>query len=271
MRKTSFMSKLQQKVLYYGWLCAFSALPLMAQPDSIATAQNTMRPERLAVLDISSEEFTRKQSQAFVQALTQACRAEPRYVTLAENTLAAYLQKRRHFSIFSADSAQALCKNLALDYLIVSKLERNAANDDVTWQVTLRWLDGSTGQVTKIYTQDCHGDPAAPDSFPLHELLSSLLESPDIIVPIDNPPSEAAMPEPARAMNPTTVDSSSIEQHNPALLPRQIQPKHGRSWWWYVTGVALISGGSAAFLLKNSAKSGTPGKTLLPEPPDPPK
>ncbi|MCG3117955.1 MAG: hypothetical protein ALAOOOJD_00080 [bacterium] len=230
-----------------------------------------MEAERIAVLNIPSEGLTREQSQGFVQALTQACRAEPRFVTLAENTLATYLQKRRQFSILVADSAQALCKNLALDYLIVSSLELNAASDDAIWQVTLRWLDGSTGQITKIYTQDCHGNPAAPDLFPLQELLSNLLESPNIIVPFDNPPAEASLSESALAIHPIAGDSLTMKRNNPVSPPSQIQTKSGRAWWWYFSGVALISGGSAAFLLKNSAKSQTPGKTLLPEPPDPPK
>jgi hypothetical protein len=261
------MSKLHQKFLWYVGLGVFSALPLQAQSDSVAAAQ----PERIAVLDFSAGPRERKQSEGFTRALANICRAEPRFVVEPETALAAYLKKRRHFSIFVADSVQALCKNFSLDYLIASTVEPATVSEPSStpraWQVTLRWLDGETGQITKVHVQECNGDLNAPESFPLRETLSGLLESPGIIVEVESAP--PAMP-PLSASNASPVDSLTIDPAD-KILPQYRQQNHrGRSWWWYVTGAALVSGGSAAFLLLNASKPGTATKTLLPEPPDPP-
>jgi hypothetical protein len=264
----NFMSHLRQKVFWYSWLGVLSALPLQAQTDSVAMAQ----PERIAVLDFSIGRVNRKQREGLTRALANVCRAETRFVVTSEIALAAYLKKRRHFSIFVADGVQALCKNFSLDYLIVSTIEPVTVSEPSStpqaWQLTLRWLDGGTGQITKVHAQECRGDLNTPESFPLRELLSGLLESPDIIVAVENVP--AAMPSLAES-NVSMVDSLTIEPAN-KILPQYRQQNHrGRSWWWYVTGAALVSGGSAAFLLRHSSKSEAGGRALLPEPPDPPK
>jgi hypothetical protein len=272
------MSKLQQKILWCSWLWAILVLPLQAQTDSTAVAPNNSKLERLAVLEVSEAALNRKQSRRFAQALAQVCRDEFAFAVASENVIEAYLKKRRQFSIFVADSAQSLCKNLALDYLIVSSIERAEASApsfsttaaDHSWQVTLRWIDGATGQITKIYGRECSGSFEAPNSFPLRELLSSLIESPDIIVPVENAPAE--MPTIAAWPPDTTIAESPATDAAEAILsPPQKQIKRGRNWWWYVTGAALVSGGSAALLLRNPAKSASNGKILLPEPPKPPK
>ena len=217
------------------------------------------------MLGISEAQLTRKLSQSFAAALAKICRDDPRFVVTSENVLAIYLKKRRPFSIFIPDSVQALCKNLALHNLLVASVEPGSAADQPenknSWQVTLRWLEGSTGQITKIYAGECSDDLEASGTLPLREMLSALLESPDIIVPVENTLTEmppAAMPE---ITAPTIESTNAIQTTN----------KRGRSWLWYVTGAALVSGGSAAILLKNPAKSGATGKAILPEPPDPPK
>ena len=255
---------------------ALVAAPINAQTDSSAVEQRNLAPERIGVFDISNPTLNRKQSEGLTRALIKTCQEEARFVAASEVSLAAYLKKRRRFSIFIAASAQALCKNLALDYLIVSTFERTEPSEQPSphqiWQVTLRWLDGSTGQMTKIHAQDRSGDINAPDSFPLRELLTGLLESPEIIIPVENSPTEMpALTAWSPEMHMPAVDSSAIDQINNILPPDQTPIKRSRSWFWYVTGAALVSGGSAAFLLRNSAKSGTVGKILLPEPPEPPK
>jgi len=268
------MSGLRQKILFWLWVLAVP--PLQAQMDSVAVAPNGSKPERLAVLEVSGAGLDRQQSQNFARELAKVCREKAGFMVVPENALAAYIKKRRDFSIFVPASAQALCKNLALDYLIVATLERAASSEPLaekptpdSWQVTLRWFDGSTGQMTKIHARECSGNLNAPDSFPLHELLSSLLESPDIIVPVDNAPVE--MPALATDANASPADNLATDQTKVFLSPDQTQIKRGRSWLWYLTGAALVSGGSAALLLKNASKSGSNEKTLLPEPPDPPK
>jgi len=253
------MSRLRQNFLRCLGLWILTTAPLPAQTDSAATVQNFSPPERMAVLDISATPLTRKQSQSFAAALAKICRDDSRFIVTAENALAVYLKKRRQFSIFIPDSVQALCKNLALHHLLVSSVEPSP-ND--LWQITLRRLDGGTGQITKIFAGEYRGDLKAAKSFPLRDMLAALLESPDIIMPAETALTEMPLTVPMPEMTAPSVDSTN------AMQPAN---KRGRSWLWYVTGAALVSGGSAAILLKNPAKPGATGKTILPEPPDPPK
>ncbi|GEM_PF-3173565 len=268
------MSRFRQHLSRLGWLSMLSALPLQAQIDSAATAQNIPALERIAILAVTGGDGGSEQGEHFAQALRAVCRDEARFILVAEISVAAYLKKHHGFSVFAAGRVQALCKNLALDYLIAVTIEPGAPSTPSPrlWQVTLRWFDGSSGQMTKIHTAEYYGDINAPESFPLPELWSSLLESPDIIVPLENQlPLTAVWP--LAALPPATedavIDSSANEQAAATLPPPQIQNKRGRSWLWYLTGAALISGGSAAALLKNPSKNPV-GKKLLPEPPNPP-
>lgn len=238
---------------------------LLAQSDSTAKMPNLSPPERLAVLGFSEAAPLRRPSQNLAQTLAEVCSRDSRFIVTAENTLAVYLKKRRDFSIFLADSVQALCKNLALQYLLVVSLEPQTATPGL-WPVTLRWFEGSSGQITKIHAGEYQSDPNSAESFPLHEMFTALLDMPDIIVSAEpslaETPQTAPMPEISEWPNDSTAFNAP---------PEQVATKRGRSWFWYVTGVALVSGGSAAILLKNPNKAGAPGKTLLPEPPDPPK
>jgi len=260
------MCRLRQNFFRCIGLWILSTAPLRAQTDSAATAQNFSQPERIAVLDISETQLTRKQSRSFTTALTKACRDDARFVVASENVLAVYLKKRRQFSIFIPDSVQAMCKNLALNNLLVASVEPGNSSaqpqNKNIWPVTLRWLDGGTGQITKIYTGECSGGLNTVDAFALREMLSALLESPDIIVPVENSSTEMPLPGSMAEIAASTGGSTTAVQ---------TANKRGRSWLWYVTGAALVSGGSAAILLKNPAKAGATGKTILPEPPDPPK
>jgi len=259
----NFKTKPYQNMFWAGGLSLCLALPLLAQ-----TAQTS--PERLAILDLSGKVLARKQSQAFVQALAQVCQQETPYALVSETSLAAYLKKRHDFSPAIADSALVFCQNLALDYVIVFAVEKVAAAEN-SWQLTLRWLDGASGQMTKIYSQECAGDLHQPHVFPLRELLQNLLQSPEIIVPVESVSLDASLlDEPAPEIIAAAPDSLMVQEAN-LILPPPTQMPRRRSWLWYVTGAALVSGGSAAFLLKNSTKATTSGKTLLPEPPDPPK
>jgi hypothetical protein len=152
-----------------------------------------------------------------------------------------------------------LCQNLRLDYLIALKFESVSPVETLTissapaWQITLRWLDGGTGQMTKTFARECVGDINLPESFPLRELFRALLESPEVILPVDN----LLVEMPAMDSAATTTPS--------------LQNRRGRHWLWYVTGAAVLSGGSAVLLLRKSPGNTSTEKTLLPEPPDPPK
>lgn len=255
----------------FYWLTVLFGLglstSLLAQSDSANTAQNSLPPEHLAVLGFSETALLRKPSQNLAQALATACGRDARFILVTENTLTVYLKKHREFSIFIPDSAQALCKNLALQSLLAVNVEPEVeASAPNLWSVTLRWLEGSTGQITKIHTGAYHGDPNMAESFPLNEMLDALLDAPDIIVPADHALGEmpliVAMPETATLPNDSTVLNTPLE----------VAPvKRGRSWFWYFTGAALVGGGSAAILLTNPTKAGPAGKVLLPEPPDPPQ
>ncbi|MDZ7360154.1 MAG: hypothetical protein ONB46_05430 [candidate division KSB1 bacterium] len=264
------MSRFRQHLSRLGWLWMLSALPLQAQIDSAATAHNIPALERIAILTFSGDEGLREQSENLAQALRAMCRNEGRFTVASEISLATYWKKHRNFSLFAAEDVQALCKNLTLNYLIAVTLDRATSSTPSSsprlWQVTLRWFDGHSGQMTKIHTAEYHGDINTPASFPLPELWSSLLESPDIIVPLENqlPALAALTPTPGEAI----VDRAANHQTT-ATLPRQMQNQRGRSWLWYLTGAALISGASAAALLKSSSKNPVE-KKLLPEPPDPP-
>lgn len=240
---------------------------LLAQSDSVTTTPNLFSPERIAVLGFSETSLRREPSQNLAQAVAKACGRDSRFIVTSENTLAVYLKKRRKFSIFISDSVQTLCKNLALQYLLAVSLEpQTEASAPNLWPITLRWLEGSTGQISKIHTGEYQGDPNTAESFPLNEMLNALLDAPDIIVPGDHALTEMPLTVPMPEITASPNDSTARDTQ-PAVTPT----KRGRSWLWYVTGAALVSGGSAAILLKNPAKNEPTGKALLPEPPDPPK
>jgi len=252
---------------FYFWcLAAVLGLTtsLIAQSAAVTATQNLLPPERIAVLDFSGTALLRQPSRNWAQALAKACSRDSRFIVTSENTLTVYLKRRRGFSIFISDSVQALCKNLALQYLLVVSLEPQT--EAAAWPVTLRWFEGSTGQITKIHSGEYQGDPQAAESFPLNEMLTALLDAPAIIVPADHALAEMPLTVPMPEITASPNDSTTSDAPT-----KQATAKRGRSWFWYVTGAALVSGGSTAILLKNPAKAGPTGKTLLPEPPDPPK
>jgi hypothetical protein len=121
------------------------------------------------------------------------------------------------------------------------------------WQITLRWMDGNTGQMTKTFGREGAGDINLPESFPLHALFRGLLESPEVILPVDN----LLVEMPARDSATATTPS--------------LQNRRGRHWLWYFTGAAVLSGGSAMLLLRKPSTNDSAEKTILPEPPQPPK
>lgn len=262
MLKIFFSSRrfcVQQKFFWGFRLCALAALPVCAQTVSTVAVSEVFAPEQLALFDLSGNTLSQSQSQAMLAALAQICRDESHLEIAADTALATYLEKRPNFSILVADSVQTLCQNLNIDYLVTLKFESippvEAPPDSgaLTWQITLRWLDGSTGQMTKTFAREYAGDINAPESFPLRELFRTLLESPEVILPVDN----LLVEMPARDSAPATAPS--------------LQNRRGRHWLWYFTGAAVLSGGSAVLLLRKPSNNGSAGKTLLPEPPDPPK
>jgi hypothetical protein len=236
-----------------------AVLPVRAQPVSTAAASEAAPPERVALFDLSGNALSHTQSQAILAALAQICRDESHFEIAADTALAAYFEKRPNFSILVADSAQALCQTLSIDYLValklesVSPVEAPSPSSVPAWQITLRWLDGNTGQMTKTFAREYIGDINAPESFPLRELFRALLESPEVILPVDNLLVEMPAMDSAAATTPS------------------MQNRRGRRWLWYVTGAAVLSGGSAVLLLRKSSGNTATEKTLLPEPPDPPK
>ncbi len=251
--------RVQQKFFWGFWLCALAALPVRAQTVSTAAVSAIPAPERLSLFDLSGNTLSHAQSQAMLTALAQICRDESHFEIAADTALATSLEKRPNFSILFADSVRTLCQNLRLDYLLALKLESVSPLEAPTppsapaWQITLRWLDGGTGQMTKALARECAGDINVPESFPLRELFRALLESPEVILPVDN--LLGAMP---------AMDSAA------ATTP-SLQNRRGRHWLWYLTGAAVLSGGSAVLLLRKSPGNTATEKTLLPEPPDPPK
>ncbi|MGH7598721.1 MAG: hypothetical protein ACREOI_20390 [bacterium] len=251
--------RMRQKFFRGIWLCVFAALPVWAQSVSPTAVSEVFAPERLALVDLSGNTLNQSQSQAMLAALAQICREESHIELAADTALAADLEKRPNFSILVADNARALCQALSIDYLVALKFESispvaaPAPSSLPTWQITLRWIDGGTGQMTKTVAREFAGNINAPESFPLRGLFRALLESPEVILPVDNLLVE--MP----AMDSTVATT-------PAL-----QNRRGRHWLWYFTGAAVLSGGSAMLLLRKSSNNGSAGKTLLPEPPDPPK
>jgi hypothetical protein len=200
------------------------------------------------------------QRQTILAALAQICRDESHFEIAADTALAAYLENRPNFSILDADSVQALCQSQGIDYLVALKFESvspiaaPSPSGAPAWQITLRWLDGGTGQTTKTFARECVGDINVPESFPLRELFRALLESPEVILPVDN----------------LLVETPATDSAATAGTP-SVQDRRGRHWLWYFTGAAVLSGGSAVLLLRKSPGNTANGKTLLPEPPDPPK
>lgn len=230
-------------------------------------------PERIAVLDISNASLTREQSEAMAAALSKVCGGEAGFEVVAKSSLVDYLNEHSNFSIYQAGQVQVLCQSLSVDYVIASTLEslssgaeaseqRRASND---WRFTLRLLDGSSGQIIKIFTRECAGDINRPDAFPLLDLVTGLLESPNIIMAIGNDTSEMPLPE-AWPLDMSAADADSVAAF-PSASVRENQRR--RHWLWYVTGAAILSGGSALLLLKNHDNTSTT-KAILPAPPDPP-
>jgi hypothetical protein len=256
---TSRKLRVQQKFFWGFWLGVFAALPAYAQTVATVAVSKVSAPERLALFDLSGKALSHAQSQAMLAALAQICHDESHFEIAADSALAAYFEKRPNFSILIADSAQALCQKLNIDYLVamqfesVTPLEAASPPSAPAWQITLRWLDGGSGQITKTFARECVGDANAPESFPLRELFRALLESPEVILPVDNLLVEMPATDNATATTPS------------------LQNRRGRHWLWYFTGAAVLSGGSAVLLLRKSPGNGSAGKTLLPEPPDPPK
>lgn len=260
------MSRLQRKFLWGICLSIATVLPVTAQT---ILAPSVPQIERFAILDLSGSALTKTQNQALSKTLAQVCREEAGFELIAESKVAAYLKKQKKLSILVAEDAQALCKNLALDYLLISTVESAmydstfAAEGD--WRITLRWLDGSSGQVTKTLSREYAGGFDATASLALGEMFRALLESPEIIIHVDDT---------SNAMPPALADSSetvTAEQDGMAsTITMNQNQRGGRPWLWYITGAAVVSGGSAFLLLKKSSDP-VPAKTFLPQPPDPPK
>lgn len=267
MNTTHFLSKrwleAKQQGLWLIGVCVLSMLPLYAQ--------NVTAPERLVLFDLSGKALTRTQSQAIIAALAKICNEENNFAVVPETVLAAYLDNRRHFSVLFADSVRVLCANLSVNYLIVVKFENASSVDSLSapaWRITMRWLDGGTGQMTKTLVREHQGNVDAPESLPLREMFLALLESPEVILPVDNLLAE--MPDFSTREVSTPVGDDAA-RNDPAATPNSYQNRRGRHWLWYFTGAAVLGGGSTLLLLRKSPGNTPAGKTLLPEPPDPPK
>jgi hypothetical protein len=100
----------------------------------------------------------------------------------------------------------------------------------------------------------------------LRDLLHGLLEAPDIIVSIDQGQSELPPPE----IRPPQMNATDADSSTAVTGPPPYQNRRGRHWLWYVTGAAVIAGGSAALLLQHQDRAPA-SRTILPQPPDPPQ
>ena len=272
------MPRFYQNVLAAG-RGGFLIILLLSTPraseaqSSYQHVQIASSPERIVVLDISNASLNREQSEAMAAALSKVCGGEAGFEVVANSSLVDYLNEHSNFSIFQAGHVQALCQNLSVDYVIASTLESLSSGVEASeqrrvnnnWRFTLRLLDGSSGQIIKIFTRECAGDINRPDAFPLLDLLTGLLESPNIIMAIGNDPSEMPLPE-AWPFDMSAADADSVAAF-PSTSVRESQRRW--HWLWYVTGAAVLSGGSAFLLLKNHDNTSTT-KAILPAPPDPP-
>jgi hypothetical protein len=262
------MPGFHKKIFRIGWMGILSILPLYAQNRAASS-------DRIAVVDISDTTLNQVQYNAMAAALANTCRDELGFEAVSASSLASYLKNHPGVSVFEAGQVQALCRALSVDYLIVALLEKpslaaekSTALPGDRWRFTLRWMDGSSGHLTKIYTQECVGNIGAPETFPLRDLLKGLVEAPSIILAVDNGLTD--MPPPAiwpSPMNSQRADSAATMEA--ADLP-SYQKRGSRHWLWYVTGAAVISGGSAVLLLRNQDRPPAT-RTILPEPPDPPQ
>jgi hypothetical protein len=188
------MSRFQRNFLWGICLSVAAALPVRAQTTLNPSAPSLSKTERLAVLALTGSVLTKTQNQALTTALAQACGEVSGFEMIAQSKVTVYLKKKKNFSVLVAEDAQALCKNLALDYMLISTVESATPEEgtatDGNWLITLRWLEGSSGQMIKTLSRALTGDFDAPASLPLGEMLRALLESPEIIVPVDEVPDE---------------------------------------------------------------------------------
>jgi hypothetical protein len=178
---------------------------------------------------------------------------------LPPDSIVAFLQSRPAFDPFHPDSMRTLCTAFAMQKLVMPILSAasetapgKALEPPLRIRLILRWLDGASGEVTKLHAGEYQvrrdGAFVLADDFDAHAAIQALLSAPELII------------SPEETMGPLPL---------PLTLPEPAITSHKSSkWWWYLSAAAVIGGGSAYWFLGRGESENNP--TLLPEPPDPP-
>lgn len=247
------------------FLVAGSLLVMVATAfGQISTAGAGIRLGVLPVLDLTHpplaanpyraqpDSSLEKYFQALQHELSTNLQAEEGIFLAAQETLATALRARPDFNPFHADSIRQFSASLQLQKLLLPTLEMRSANreDASLWRLRLRWLDASSGEMTKFHVVEYSKtlQDTAFIGFDVSAAIRALLDAPELVLAQDQ----------QVARLPTLKDL-------PPVLAEQ--PK-SRRWLWYLSTSVLLGGSSAYLLLNRNEKS--EAKRLLPEPPGPP-
>ena len=209
--------------------------------------------------DLVTDSLVETRARELGAMLADAFQREQARPVVFPATIAHYLSNHRDFAPFVADSVQQLCQHLSLRKLVLPAIETLVADSGAVqrWRLMLRWLEATSGEMTKFLVSEFEVDPrfplgkdSQPDSFDAGRIVKELLAAPEIILPQE--PQSQALPE---LQNPPALETLSVKKSR---------------WYWYLGAAAAIGGGSAYFLLYHEDKS-EPSPALLPEPPEPPK
>ncbi len=202
---------------------------------------------------ISADSSFEQRAQVLRRRLFSALQAEAGLFVVAHDTLLAALRAHPDFNPLLADSVRHFCQALQLQKLLLPALEIASGSQERAqhWRVMLRWLDAASGEMTKFHVSEFEITPqdSALLGFDAQTAARALINAPELIL----------SHEQQVAMLPT------LKEVPPALTVKN----KSRRWLWYASAAALLSGGSAYWLLEEKDKA--LAKRLLPEPPGPPQ
>ncbi len=190
-----------------------------------------------------------------ISTLLSSALPEESLIPLPPETFSEFLRSRPAFDPFHPDSVSKLCAAFAVQKMVLPVVNVIAQpSQPLGLRVILRWLDGASGEVTKVHASEHRlqqvGEAAyalTPD-FDARVLMQALLGAPELIFSQEE--TVTPLPLPLALSEPAVARSKS------------------RKWWWYLSAAAVVGGGSAYWLLGREAAEGQP--KLLPEPPGPP-
>jgi len=191
---------------------------------------------------------------AQISSLLCAALRQEHLTFLPPDSFAHFLHSRPAFDPFHPDSVRKFCAAFTVHKLILPVVSPALeAGTPPRMRLMLRWLDGASGEVTKLrmsehpVAQKNGAVTLVAESFDATMLIQNLINAPELIIAQE----ESVAPLPVAL----------------ALPPPVVNSNNSRKWIWYLSAAAL-GGGSAYWLWGRGGEADKPG--LLPEPPGPP-